>query len=132
MNQFATQERNPPDPRARRPVLIHLPVDLYDDLVQVFECEAQLPLGYTPQADGFLMGAWGLPGPMRILWYGFDGRRDREIVILTPGYASRDTTAQEWLAQHPEWRVAEDPPLRPSNIIDHRRRADEQSDDPPG
>lgn len=138
MNQFeALPEPDEQLPRSlsstlKRPVLLHLPVDLYGDTVQVFEREVLLPLAFVPNQGDFIMGGFDLPGPIVIYWRGYDASKDREIVVLTPGVSSRDTTASEWLRQHPYWRVAVNPPLRPASISEHRRNVDESSDNTPG
>ena len=132
MNRFMGSEtpKNSPQPSAlprTRGVKLHLPVDLYGDVIQVFEREVDVPLGFTPQPQQSFIKGWDLPGPLIVYWHGYDEICKSELIVITPGVASRDTTEDEWLLQHPHWTVAVDPPLRPSNIQQHRDHAD---DDP--
>ena len=106
-NVFSRERRNS-DRQARHPGTMQLPVSLAGGELYVVESDIWLPPYYTPAVGSFISHPV-LPGRLSVHWWGWDVASDRIVFCLSVGYADLSRNLEEWLSEHSDWRVAEDP-----------------------
>jgi len=91
-----------------KPVVVQLPVSLYEGALHVMETELQLPREYQPAIGSFFLHE-AFPGRLSVHWWGLNAVDGKIYMCLSVGYSDSSRTAEEWLADHPEWHVTKDP-----------------------
>ena len=91
-----------------KPVVVQLPISLYEGRLYVVESELQLPQDYQPAVGSFFIHDV-LPGRLSVHWWGFDARDQKIYMCLSVGYSDSTRTIDEWIAENPEWHVTENP-----------------------
>jgi len=91
-----------------KPVVVQLPVSLYESKLHVVETEMQLPSDYQPTLGSFFVHDV-LPGRLSVHWWGFDARDHKTYLCLSVGYSDSTRTIDEWLVEYSDWYISNDP-----------------------
>jgi len=91
-----------------KPVVVQLPISLYEGKLHVVETEMRLPSDYQPAIGSFFVHDV-LPGRLSVHWWGFDVRDLKLYLCLSVGYSDSTRTLDEWLVEYSEWHVSNDP-----------------------
>ena len=91
-----------------KPVVVQLPISLYEGKLHVVETEMQLPSDYQPSVGSFFIHDV-LPGRLSVHWWGFDARDHKIYLCLSVGYSDSTRTIDEWLVEYTDWSVSSDP-----------------------
>jgi len=91
-----------------KPVVVQLPVSLYESKLHVVETEMQLPSDYQPTIGSFFVHDV-LPGRLSVHWWGFDARDHKTYLCLSVGYSDSTRTIDEWLVEYSDWYISNDP-----------------------
>ena len=91
-----------------KPVVVQLPVSLYEGQLHVVETEMQLPTDYQPTIGSVFVHDV-LPGRLSVHWGGVDARDHKTYLCLSVGYSDSTRTIDEWLVEYSEWHVSKDP-----------------------
>ena len=97
----------------QKPVVVQLPVYLYEKEFYVLETEIVLPAFYVPQCGSFFAHPV-LPeiGRLNIDWWGYDGRDHKTYIALGVGFHDPTRCIDEFLRDYPQWSLAEDALLK--------------------
>jgi hypothetical protein len=49
------------------------------------------------------------PGRLSVHWWGLNATDQKIYMCLSVGYSDSSRTAEEWIAENPEWHVTKDP-----------------------
>jgi hypothetical protein len=93
---------------SRQPAIMQLPVSLSNGELYVVETDVRLPTSYTPAVGSFIAHPV-LPGRLSVHWWGWDVASDHIVICLSVGYTDLSRNLDEWLNEHSDWRVADDP-----------------------
>ena len=99
--QFVNQQNND-----TKPVVVQLPVSLYEDELYVMETELQLPREYQPATGSFFLHK-AFSGRLSVHWWGLNAIDGKIYMCLSVGYGDSSRTAEEWIADNSEWHVTD-------------------------
>lgn len=103
---------------------VQMLLKVHDDKIATIELELEFPDFYQPAAGSWLKHPQ-LDGHCRIAAVSYDFTIGRPIFALAAGAQDASVNLDEWLSQHPRWKIAANP------LIQHKDAPDPTDSAPP-